>query len=136
MTDGQRLALLEAWVEGNGYHVETDPDNPCFVDLSDRVIWLKKGETLRRRLYSLLHECGHVLQEESKAPRLFDESRLWELEDEMDAWRRGWNLQEQLDLGLPLRGYRRIATECVMTYVEHEAKKDEKKDTCHENAST
>ncbi len=128
MTDGERLELLTAWADSKGYHVEQEPNHQVLVDHKEKVIWLDKEETLRRRVYSLLHECGHVAQEEAKATRLFDQSRLWELEDEMDAWRRGWNLSQQLDLGMPLRGFRRIATECVMTYVKYEAKKDEKKE--------
>lgn len=85
-----------------------------------------------RQLAYLLHECGHHLigtkvQHDRFAagyPMVDDPSvsrtllhRVAVLEEELEAWHRGWKLAERLELPLSKSTYDTVRLECVKSYV-------------------
>lgn len=134
MTDAQRLQAICDWAADRGYHVELDtaPHEPDEVDPVTKVITLSSSQTPRQKVYAALHEAGHILGYEAReflfsdathkiTPRMADRAKLAVVENELDAWRRGWRLAERLGLGLSARGFEREAAVWLMTYVRDAA---------------
>jgi hypothetical protein len=94
----------------------------------------------------LLHECGHHLvglddrhdrfgmgypQTDPEVTRTFHH-RLACLEEELEAWHRGWKLSQRLELNIPREEFDRVRLDCVRSYIKwslrpgrfHEAKDD------------
>lgn len=119
MTDAQRLDALLVYAETLGWHVHfeatPDEDEACFAT---RTITIDSTHSRRGQVYHLLHELGHARQR-LEYGRLF-ESGVWgELENELDAWVRGWRVAEELSLCLPPRGYQQAARKGLITYIRH-----------------
>lgn len=99
---------------------------PDEIDPVTKVITISPAQTDRQKVYALAHELGHVLGYEAR-DFLFSNRegpiksrsgrrRLAVLEDEIDAWRRGWKLCERLGLGLSPRGFEIEASRWLMVY--------------------
>ena len=86
----------------------------------------------QRQLLFLLHECGHHLiglkehnsryamgypQTDAETKKTFHH-RLTCLEEEMEAWHRGWNLAERLNLRISREDFDAVRLECLRTYVK------------------
>lgn len=133
MRDSDRLQKLCDWAADRGYLVDlhAEAHEADEVDPSTRVITISPTQTQRQKVYSLAHECGHILGFES-ADFLFSEprgmasksarNRLGIVEVELDAWRRGFRLCERLGLGLSPKGFEREACRWLMTYVRDAAR--------------
>ena len=85
-----------------------------------------------RQLIYLLHECGHHLigssedherygmgypQNELSVKRTFHH-RLTCLDEEFEAWHRGWKLAQRLKLNITRDKYDQLKVECLRTYVK------------------
>ncbi len=130
MNDRERLQRICDWAHDRGYLVDLYPaDHEADeVDPATKVITIATGQTLRQKVWAALHECGHILGYEARdflfsdaphriTPRMSPRSRLAVVENELDAWRRGWRLAERLELGLSARSYEKEAAIWVLTYV-------------------
>lgn len=92
----------------------------------DRTIYIHRDHDPENQLFTLLHECGHWL---IKIHTLnyhlinFREStptgRINCLENELDAWKRGWELSEKLNLNLDPKKWQRTKTESVNSYLRY-----------------
>ena len=85
----------------------------------------------RNGLYTLLHEAGHALQpnevndvegvnrykgiDDLEKPRKY---AMYLFLNEKDAWDRGWDLAEQLNLNLDIKDYNRERDISLLTYFE------------------
>lgn len=95
------------------------------ISISSRLRPLKQAVVL-------LHECGHHLvegadraerflmgypQNKPEVTRTFHH-RLTCLEEEMEAWHRGWKLSRRLELSVSREQFDGIRLECLRTYVK------------------
>ena len=85
-----------------------------------------------RQVAFLLHECGHHLigrkehherfgmgypQTDPEIKKTF-QHRVAVLEEELEAWHRGWKLAERLDLSLGRETFDDIRLECLKSYIK------------------
>tara|TARA_R110002020_G_scaffold273364_3_gene488481 strand:- start:260 stop:712 length:453 start_codon:yes stop_codon:yes gene_type:complete len=145
MHSGQKKAIQDLkkvfyWLENKGYETifHNDTDSVIF---SDKKIFLDKRSSTENQLYSILHECGHILQHQNKST--FNKSfkyqhvaendkrkersyayRISVLEEEIDAWKRGKKLAKRLDIELDEIKFEKYKAKYTMTYVDWAASKE------------
>ena len=125
---------IEKWAKRTKYF-DVYPGNFDAALVSDNVIVYNMNTgSMKNRIYSLLHECGHVLAMTSKGykkkfPLLHKQRfgrkkinknknayRIEILAEEIDAWKRGKKLAKRLGISLD-KSYDDYAARWVMTYV-------------------
>lgn len=96
-----------------------------------REIALPRRMRPLRQVAILLHECGHTLVADGADDDRFGmgyplgDKRKWRtlahrfavLDEEMEAWRRGWKLATRLGLSIDRASYDAIRFECLKTYL-------------------
>ncbi len=101
--------------------------------IGDKMIELTCRARPARQLCMLLHECGHHLighnergtrfsmgypvMENPKINNTFHH-RITCLDEEMEAWRRGWHLAERLELGMERQSYDKVRLDCLRSYIK------------------
>lgn len=130
----EKISKIESWLDKKGFvlcksNKKTIEDE---VDFERRVVFLSQRSKPEHQLYSLLHECGHVvirkrkdyktrfkeslyIAEECKMPTI--RSSIEEIEEEILAWREGEYLAKKLSIDLDSDLYYKYGTKWVMTYV-------------------
>jgi hypothetical protein len=102
-------------------------------EVEDRAIFLEPRSSIRQQLFTLLHECGHALIDEStsrvssvrfgegylpvgrKTTRV-DKVNL--ISVELEAWNRGWLLAERLGIPVPRDEFDRAKANAIMSYMK------------------
>ena len=122
--------LLE-WIKKKGYSLKDG--NGCLYDPNKKTIFISKRLKSKNKLYSTLHECGHLLVQQntfsyekrykSQVEGLFDKRKCrsvrWRvdfLKEEYDAWDRGYRLAKRLKIPINRERYYDYASECLATY--------------------
>ena len=126
------------WVDNKGYSIEF---SYCVQDEyrpGDNTITISSRQGVEKQLYSLLHECGHLI--------LFNNEKLYEkkypsstkmaycssnkrlerspkykvdiLAEEIDAWRKGKDLAKRLEIYIDEDKYYSVMSDCVYTYIK------------------
>ncbi len=136
----QNLKKVFSWLCNKKYEVIFH-NNSDSVIFSDKKIFIDKRSTLENQLYSILHECGHILQHQNKSS--FNRSfkyqhvaendkrkersyayRLSVLEEEIDAWKRGKKLAKRLNIKIDEIKFEKYKAKYTMTYVDWAASKE------------
>jgi hypothetical protein len=131
------LDKLSLWVLKKKFDLEFDY---CVQDefrSDNRCITISTRQGLENQLYSLLHECGHLLlnkNENSYAKKYpssskmlhYNSNKLLErsarykvdvLSEEIDAWRKGKELANRLKIEIDEEKFYSVMTECVYSYI-------------------
>lgn len=102
-------------------------------DTNLRTIFINSRSLPEKQLYYLLHECGHHLIGFTEHDERFgmgypyvDDSdvnstfqhRLACLEEEIEAWQRGWRLSKRLRLKLKRKDFDVVRLMCLRSYVQ------------------
>jgi len=128
------LDLIESWLDKKGFVLckskkKTIEDE---VDFERKVVFLSLRSSSINQLYSLLHECGHVIircrkdyhikykaycmiSEQELPPNM--QSSVEEVEEEINAWREGENLCRKLSIEINTDEYYKYASRWVMGYI-------------------
>jgi IrrE N-terminal-like domain len=124
------LQSVVNWCEARGINVQFAKKVAAVFDQNTRTITVSSRLSPDRQLHVLLHECGHVLVGDNprfaagyptipeKGEKLNFSNRLACLEEEIEAWNRGWNLARRLGLRVDPLGFEKTRTECLRTYVK------------------
>ena len=122
--------LLE-WIRKRGFnYVEGDED---LYEPDGKKIIVNKKLNKENKLYSALHECGHLLVQKnifsyekrykSQVDGISDgrrrKSLQWRidfLKEEYDAWDRGFRLAKRLKIPINKGRYDNYASKCLKTY--------------------
>ena len=123
-------ALLQ-WIKTKGFRLK-ESDGDCYLP-AEKIITYNKRLSDENRLYSVLHECGHLLVQQnaqsyekrykSQVQGLFDKRKCrsvrWRidfLKEEYDAWDRGFRLAKRLKIPIDEDKYYNYASKCLETY--------------------
>ena len=129
--------LIE-WTNKKGYDIEFDY---CVQDEfrpDDKMITISTRQGREKQLYSLLHECGHLILQNNddlysaKYPssakmanynsnRTLERSEKYKVDvmaEEIDAWRKGKDLAKRLGVYVDEDNYYSTSTKCLYTYIK------------------
>lgn len=128
------LSRLESWLDKKGFtlckskKVSIEDE----VEFERKVVFLSLRSSPINQLFSLLHECGHIVirnrkdyevkykesfkyQQQNKKPTM--RACVEEIEEEISAWREGEKLAQKLSIYVDSDAYYRYASKWVMSYV-------------------
>lgn len=133
------LAKVVEWCEGYRLKVEFVKKSLGTYHSSDRSISISSRASPVKQLVLLLHECGHHLigdaeqhdrfgmgypQLDPQVKRTFHH-RVSILDEEMEAWARGWKLATRLGLFLKRDVFDSIRLNCIRSYISWALKPSE-----------
>lgn len=129
----KKIKKVINWINKQGYEFRFS--NTTEVDLYSRTVIVFPNTNQEQLLYTLLHECGHIIigdydtyQKEFKSLLLaikdsrHSRSNIYKyklLKEEIDAWEQGKILAQKLKIRLNKEKYDRYAAKCFMTYVKY-----------------
>lgn len=97
-----------------------------------KTIVVSSGMLPSRQLMFLIHECGHHLigmkeynerykmgypQTDPQVTKTFHH-RVSCLDEEMEAWHRGWKLTQRLGIPVDRKQFDKVRLECIKSYIE------------------
>lgn len=128
------LEKLINWAHRRGYRVEFMPKGGVFFS-REKLITVSSRESPIEQLFTLLHECGHLLIGPRRKGERFGMGyaagaiprhagtalhRVDIIDEEFEAWARGWKLGQRLgvvtDFDRERFDVRRV--KCLMTYMK------------------
>lgn len=128
--DRKQIDKLVHWCNRRGYSV-TFGSYRDQVDTLDKQVFLCNRTRISNRLYSFLHECGHIIIADNKtyfrkqypiaAKNLRRNNSLLSnietIEEEIEAWKVGERLAKRLRIKFDREKYKKYAARFIMTYV-------------------
>ena len=122
------------WIESKGYSVKDKKKVDDCVVFEDKDIYISSQYKYETKLYTLLHECGHYLLNETKETFLKSHPlypsdvtdkrversiayRVCIVSEELKAWERGCRLAERLNLTLNKDKFHKQMIEALWSYV-------------------
>jgi hypothetical protein len=135
VTIQQSLDKIESWLSRKGFALLKSKNKTIEdeVDFNRKVVFLSLRSNPINQVYSLLHECGHIIVRGKKEYKIrFSESVAIEeglqfretnrsiveqIEEEILAWREGYVLSQKLNLNLVEKDYLKYGFRWVMSYV-------------------
>ena len=133
--------LIE-WAHKKGYSIDFDYCVQDELRPADKLITISTRQNEEKQLYSLLHECGHLIlaKNETSYEKKYPSStkmayfnsnkrlarspqyKVDILAEEIDAWRKGEDLAKRLDIWIDEENYYKTKSKCVYTYIKSLAK--------------
>lgn len=131
----QSIAKIETWLAKKGFALLKSklPTIQDEVDFDRKVVFLSLRSKPDNQLYSLLHECGHVVirtrkdyaerfaatveREEEPTKKETNRSIVEQIEEEILAWREGQKLAYKLDIYVNDKIYYNYGYRWVMGYI-------------------
>ena len=117
-----------------GYTVIEDADCVDCCKSDAKIIEIYSLNGVESRLFALLHECGHALirknwtkfktefcahaEHDGDGRKETKSLKISTLEEEFEAWKRGWKLAKRLNLQLDKDAYTKHKNKYIMTYIE------------------
>jgi len=127
-----RLEVLIGWCGSKGLTVRFGKKKGATYLTSDKSISVAGRMSPGKQLCYLLHECGHHLigytEEDERFgmgyPKYEDSSvnttfqhKMACLEEEIEAWNRGWKLAKRLGLNIDRESFDVIRLDCLRSYI-------------------
>ena len=126
--------IVENWAYNRGFKVVEEQNGTNSVYINSFLITINASQGLENRLFSLLHECGHILlcQNEKRYKEAFpgvwngiqdkrkSRSRFFRVsvvEEEMMAWNEGLKLAKDLNIDINEDKWNKHKTDCLYTYL-------------------
>lgn len=138
------LERLCGWAEKRGWITEFSYTGNDEMEPDNKMIYVNTRQGVEKQLYSMLHECGHVLVQSNlksyykKYPataqsrfldvgrmRRFEKTKKYKIDtisEEIEAWERGKKLARRLNLYINEDNYTKLMYECVYTYIDWAAR--------------
>lgn len=128
-----KIHVIVNWCNSKGIKVLFGKKVGGTYDTLSKTICITGRAHPEKQLYYLLHECGHHLigftehderfglgypQTENPEVNTTFPHRLACLEEEIEAWHRGWKLSKRLKLKLNRKEFDAIRIECIRSYVK------------------
>lgn len=115
-----------------------EPGTAGVFDSGTNVITISSRYSAQKQLITLLHECGHYLLGDKANDDRFkmgyamhhDEAvtktfahKIACVEEEFEAWHRGWRLSRRLGLSLSREAFDDLRLACLKSYIKWSARK-------------
>lgn len=132
----QNFNKVQAWLDKRGYSLFRSRKKTIVdeVDTEIKVVFISERSKPINQLYSLLHECGHIVERskknyivkyKEKTQREDNPSNNYysyrylveEIEEEISAWRHGEELARKLGICIDEKEYYKYGSRWVMTYI-------------------
>lgn len=138
------ISRLKDWLEKRGYKLYFSHDAFDEIDFEEKTIHLTTRTTFEKRLYSLLHECGHLIEWDNGSNKYFKkyplakamlddgrkeyslEGMVQTIEEEINAWKKGFYLAQSLGFPVEHSKYNRYAAQNSITYIDSVAHRKHK----------
>ena len=136
------MSRLIDWLEKKGW--DLDIDYCCQDELrpESKQIMINGRQGIEKQMYSLLHECGHLLIQQNwtkyekdypatarmntyATNRRLARTAKYKVDiisEEIEAWKRGKTLAKRLGIYINEEKYNALTSECVYTYITWAAK--------------
>lgn len=137
----EKVATVVSWCSSKGIVVNMAKKANGAYEPGSKVVTLSSRASPEKMFHYILHECGHHLigmEEhherfgkgyprggEPRAANNF-EHRLACLEEEMEAWQRGWRLAKRLRIEADREEFDRTRSDCLRSYIAWAADKGDK----------
>ena len=138
---------MHTWLQQRGYDLKFHGNAIDQVNFQDETVYINSKQKLENQYYTLLHECGHVYAFENQDDWLTDlplskqkltsnldgrsersnAFRVSQLAEEIDAWRIGRIIADNLDHKINLTRYNKMYGDCVWSYVKDYTESKNKK---------
>lgn len=118
------------WLVERGYSIAFERDGEDAVFLESKLLSVRSSRSLRGQLYTLLHECGHILIHESDSLVNSDKEVLtvyspkskihktFTVIEEIEAWKRGLSLAKRLGIEINKVKWNRDVAKAIMAYMK------------------
>lgn len=131
----QSIDKIETWLAKKSFALLKSklPSIQDEVDFERKVVFLSLRSNIQNQLYSLLHECGHIVlrtkkdyeqrfaasveRENDSSKRETNRSIVEQIEEEILAWREGQNLATKLGIFVDDKKYYTYGYRWVMSYI-------------------
>ena len=128
-----RMDALIGWCSSKGISVSFGKKGGATYLTSEKTITMAGRMSPEKQFYYLLHECGHHLigytEEDERFgmgyPKHEDASvnttfqhKMACLEEEIEAWNRGWKLAKRLNLNVDRESFDFVRLDCLRSYVK------------------
>ena len=127
------IETLTDWANKKGYEVVIQNKLPDQLSFDDKTIYIHNRQGVENQVYSLLHECGHLLVSISqkgfersyplyaysanKRTERTDKYKVSLVAEEYEAWTRGKRLAERLNIPVDKKKFDKAMTDAVMSYL-------------------
>ena len=127
------IEKLRLWLNRKGYSLFFETGIQDCVYYSSKEVFINSRNHPEKKLYTLLHECGHILIDSSGRDRLHTLSqevelsmgkkvnrkkRVAVLSEEIEAWKRGEALAKKLKIKINPDRFDKIRADAIISYVE------------------
>jgi len=118
-----------SWLEKRGYHIDFDRNGDDSVDREVKIVSINSTRSKETQLYILLHECGHVLvQDSDKIVNGIEEVlckysertkiyKAFTVIEEVEAWKRGLALAKRLRISVNKEKWNRDVARAIGAYM-------------------
>ena len=128
-----KMGAVIDWCSSKGIAVQFGKKPGGMYNAIDKTITIACRAAPEKQLYMLLHECGHHLIGFDEADERFGmgypyvedpqinttfHHRVACLEEEMEAWQRGWRLSKRLHLNLEREQFDKVRLDCLRSYIK------------------
>ncbi|MAG25824.1 hypothetical protein CMI47_09625 [Candidatus Pacearchaeota archaeon] len=130
MTHEQALGTVIYWLQSKGYFVDFARDGDDSVDREAKIVSINSTRSLETQLYTLLHECGHVLVSESDnivngaeevLGKYGEKTKIYKtftVIEEVEAWKRGLKLAGRLHVPVDKKKWNRDVARAITSYMK------------------
>jgi hypothetical protein len=129
MTHENAICALERWAYTRGYCIDFSYNGDDSVDKIAKIISINTTRSLETQLYTLLHECGHILIYGSDKVVNVEEvtdyyseksniHRVFRVIEEVEAWKRGLSLANRLGIKVDKEKWNRDAARALKQYMK------------------
>jgi antirestriction protein ArdC len=124
MKDKENLKTLLNWADDKGIDIRWSNGYGYYPD--ENYITMSNRGTDKNKFYTLLHEIGHYIQGNSRSPHPFTHhdsdkktllSMYYNMQEEIDAWERGFKLAKKLKIPIDKKDYDMYASKYIASYI-------------------
>lgn len=135
MNHEQAINTLIGWLDSKNFFIEFEREGYDAVDLDNKIVSIKSTSSVETQLYTILHECGHILVRSNDKIigyediyERYEESRsinkVFRVMEEVEAWKRGKILARRLCIPIDEEKWNRDMSRALKKYINWASEKN------------